>query len=85
MRGWMEFVTHRKGSNKRKRNPSDESFICMSINFGILDGIKGITQLNGISCGALNVSITTGQCVRLSPCSYIGIYVAFIYLFAVRK
>lgn len=72
------------GAIKEKRNPSDESFICMSINCGILDGIKGITQLNAISCRALNVSIT-GQCVRLSPCSYIGIYVAFIYLFAVRK
>lgn len=46
---------------ERRRNPSDESFICMSINFCTLDGIKGITQLNGISCAALNVSIT-GPC-----------------------
>lgn len=68
---------------KERRNPSDESFICMSINFCTLDGIKGITQLNGISCGALNVSITAQ--FTLSPCSYIGIYVAFIYLFARRK
>ena len=62
----------------------------MSINSCTLDGIKGITQLNGISCvvGGWLVGVARGfyyppEC-PLSPRSYIGIYVAFIYLFAGR-
>lgn len=44
--GWWRAIKERG-----RRNPSDESFICMSINSCTLDGIKGITQLNGIWWG----------------------------------
>lgn len=58
----------------------------MSINSCTLDGIKGITQLNGISWAALNVSITKGRIEGALVLAAISGFMLrlFIYLFAGR-